>query len=226
MPNNVLVISDTHAPCMLDGALDFLRDIHRSWKCTKVIHIGDVVDWHCINYHEKDLNQINFNAEFQGAKKQVQALAKVFPNVEVLTGNHDALPLRKAQTALLPGTVIRGNNEIWETPKGWKWHPRYHKLECDKVLYMHGDHGRGGNFPAILNAVDMFQSVVQGHYHASAGVHFHANPSSRIFGMQVGCLVDWKHAQQDYGVKFNKKPLIGCGVVIEGKYPYFEPMIL
>jgi predicted phosphodiesterase len=224
--SRVLIISDTHAPCMLPEAIDFLRDTYKAWKCDKVIHIGDVVDWHCISYHEKDLSQINFSHEFQDAKKQVKQLTKVFPEVEILTGNHDSLPHRKACTAGLPGVVIRGNNEIWETPKGWKWHPRFSKIDVDNVLYLHGDHGRGGKFPAILDAQDMFQSVVEGHFHASAGVEYHANHNNLVFGMQVGCLVDHEHAQQEYGVKFNRKPILGCGVVLEGEYAYFEPMKL
>lgn len=222
---NTLIISDTHAPCMLSNAIDFLRDIYKFWKCDRVVHIGDLVDWHCISYHEKQLNQLNFNEEFNLAKRQVKELTKAFPKVDILTGNHDALPLRKATTAGLPGDVLKGNNEIWETPKGWTWHKRFHKLFLDKVCYLHGDHGKGGSFPAIANVKDLFCSVVQGHFHSSAGVQWLVNPSSRVFGMQVGCLVDWKHAQQEYGVKYNSKPIIGCGVVLQGETAIFEPMI-
>ena len=220
----VLVIPDTHAPCMHSDAIDFLRQSYRDWQCDRVVHIGDVIDWYCINYHEKDLQSLQFNSEFSVAFKQVKALEKAFPELEVLTGNHDALPHRKASTAGLPGNVIRGNNEIWETPK-WKWHTRYFKKVIDGVVYMHGDNGKGGKTPALLNAIDLFQSVVAGHHHGSAGVYYHANPSKLVFGMNVGCLIDVNHAQMSYGIKFNKKPILGCGIVIDGKYAYFEPMV-
>jgi predicted phosphodiesterase len=209
---------------MQEDAIDFLRDIRRAWRCDKVVHIGDVVDWHCISYHEKDLNDLNYNEEFNTALRQVQKLKRAFPKLTVMTGNHDSLPHRRACTAGLPGSVIKGNYQIWETPQ-WEWMPRYAKLEVDNCIYMHGDNGKGGITPALANAKDLFQSVVAGHHHSSAGVYYHANPNSLVFGMNVGCLVDWHHASMSYGVKFNKKPILGCGVVIDGKHAVFEPMI-
>jgi len=30
----------------------------------------------------------------------------------------------------------------------------------------------------------------------------------------------------DYGMKLNVKPVVGAGIVIDGKHAYFEPMLL
>ena len=43
--SRVLVIGDTHCPVMIDGYVDFLKDIKRKHKTDAVVHIGDVVDF-------------------------------------------------------------------------------------------------------------------------------------------------------------------------------------
>ena len=68
-------------------------------------------------------------------------------------------------------------------------------------------------------------SVVMGHVHSVAGVKFGAGPLERWFGMDVGCLIDRKAWQFAYGKHMPKKPILGCGVVIDGT-PYYEPMPL
>jgi hypothetical protein len=44
--------------------------------------------------------------------------------------------------------------------------------------------------------------------------------------MEVWCGVDWEHHQMEYGVKYSQKPILGCGVVIDGNTPIFEPMLI
>ena len=51
---NVLVIGDTHCPAMLDHYPDFLAEIYEAWDCEKVVHIGDLVDFHGISFHTKE----------------------------------------------------------------------------------------------------------------------------------------------------------------------------
>ena len=79
---------------------------------------------------------------------------------------------------------------------------------------------------AAMQAADSFQSTVIGHFHAAAGVMFKANDNARYFGMNVGCGVDYHTAAMQYGVKFARKPVLGCGVVIDGTTAIFEPMPL
>ena len=171
---NVLAIGDTHCPAMLEGYVDFLRDIYQRWGCDRVVHIGDVVDWHAIHYHEKEPSLPTAAEEIKQARAQVKTLRKAFPKLDVLTGNHDDLPRRQMQTARLPIDILRNPAELWETPN-WTWHPRFSALEIDGVLYAHGDKGRGGKTPALLNAQDHFQSFVQGHFHGLCFTHHFAN---------------------------------------------------
>ena len=50
----ILVIGDTHAPAMLPEYVDFLVEVRKKYKTTQTIHIGDVVDFAAISFHEKN----------------------------------------------------------------------------------------------------------------------------------------------------------------------------
>jgi predicted phosphodiesterase len=228
--SNVLVIADTHAPCMVKGYVSFLKKTYRKYKCNRVVHIGDLVDNAAISYHEKTSSLKNAETEFVAAHKQVQQLYKAFPKAHWCIGNHDALTQRQAVSAGLPPQMIREYTEIWDVP-GWEVVERFGHIVIDGVQYQHGDRGVGGITAALKNAKQEFRSVVSGHLHSQAGVWWYANqrPTNEggiIFGMNVGCGVDSNSLAMDYGRKFNSKPLVGCGVVLGGKNAHFIPMEL
>lgn len=222
----VLVIGDTHCPGMRDDYVEFLRGIHRAWKCDRVVHIGDLVDWHSISYHEKNPKMPSPSHERDEAAAQVKRLAKAFPKVDWLVGNHDELPARKCVSAMIPPSMLKDYREQWELPKTWKVHDRFSTIKIDGVLYRHGDSGAGGKYAYINQAEQEFGSVVIGHYHASAGVGFLANAGHRVFGLGVGTGVDSKLERFKYGRRYPRKPINSCGVVIDGEYPVLEPMLL
>ena len=140
-----------------------------------------------------------------------------------MIGNHDALPYRWANEVGIPFEYLRDPANLWNLPDTWTVHKRFDQLVIDDVIYQHGDRGRAS---AILNAKDEFKSVVQGHHHSKAGVDFFANRFTRVFGLQVGCGSDFKHAAMEYGIKYSSKPIYGCGIVLDGQTPIFEPMPL
>jgi len=223
--SRVLVIGDTHCPSMLEGYPEFLWDVYRSWNCDTVVHIGDLVDWHSISYHLRVAGTPDVMQEVDESRSQVQQLYRKFKSVTVLTGNHDALPSRRLADAVMATDMLRIESDYWGTP-GWKWVPRFGQHVIDNVIYQHGDRGRGGAHAAIKNAKEEFRSVVQGHLHGQMETCWYANSGMRVFGMQVGCGVDHRKLSMTYGRRFNLKPLVGCGVVIDGKYPYVECMEL
>jgi hypothetical protein len=210
---------------MLSGYPDFLLKIYEKYKCTRVVHIGDLADLHCVSYHERAPESCS-SSETDDAIEQIRLLSQIFPRVHLLLGNHDSLIQRQAVTVGLPQKVLKSFKETFELPKGWKVYPRYHKLVLDGVQYQHGDQGKGGQQAALKNALAEFCSVVQGHHHSQSGVWYHANETSIIFGMQVGCGIDRQHMQMDYGTKFSAKPIISCGVVIDSQTAYVERMPL
>lgn len=221
----VLVIGDTHCPGMLSKYPAFLSKVEKRFKCNKVVHVGDCVDNAAISFHDKHPGLSSASEEYKKAKKQVLELYKRFPKATLLIGNHDALTERQATAAGLLPEWIKDYNQMWFVPS-WKVIPRFGHIEIDGVRYEHGDAGKSGQFAAVKTSRARFQSIVSGHCHSEAGVWWTCNGNARIFGMNVGTGVDYKLLQFEYGVKFTAKPMVGCGVVIDGDLPIFIPMDL
>lgn len=225
--SRVLVIGDTHCPAMHEAYPDFLEEMYDVWSCDRVVHIGDLVDFHAISYHQKQFGLQDIEREMEAASEQVAILTRMFPKVDYLIGNHSALPTRQAADAGLPPSMLKSLAEIVGLPKTWTVHARHHDLLIDGVIYRHGDKGRSNQSnAAFVNAQMEFQSVVQGHYHAQAGVVYGANQQTRYFGLQVGCGTDPRSQYMDYSKIYTKRPLLGCGIVLDGDYAAFEPMHL
>lgn len=225
--SRVLVIGDTHCPAMLEGYPTFLEDMYTQWDCDRVVHIGDLVDFHAISFHQTQFGLESIEQEMEDAREQVGLLTDTFPDADYMIGNHSALPSRQAAEVGLPPSMLKSLAEIVNLPKGWTVHPRHHDLVIDGVIYRHGDKGRSNQQnAAFLNAQQEFTSVVQGHFHAQAGVCYGANKSTRYFGLQVGCGTDPTSPYMDYSKIYSKRPILGCGIVLDGDYAAFEPMPL
>ena len=216
----VLVIGDSHCPSMRDGYVDFLLDTYHAWECTEVVHIGDLCDHTALSFHLKNPRLKDPMLEYEKAQKQVKELTTAFPEATLLMGNHGALPYRWCTEVGIPTEFMKSPKDLWQLPSGWNVVGRFGQHVIDDVIYQHGDRGRAS---AILNAKDEFKSCVQGHHHSKAGVQFFANKHTRIFGMQVGCGVDDTTLAMQYGVKYSSKSILGCGVVLDGVTPIFEP---
>jgi hypothetical protein len=185
------------------------------------------VDFHGISFHTKEFGIPDIEREIQEAREQVQTLCELFPDVDYLTGNHSALPVRQAQEAGLPPSMVLSLAEILDLPDTWNVLPRYTDLIIDDVIYRHGDKGRSNQTnAAFLNAQNEFMSVVQGHMHSQGGVLYGANQSKRYFGMQVGCGTDPRSPYLNYSKIYSKSPMLGCGVVLDGERAIFEPLFL
>lgn len=222
----ILIIGDTHCPGMLEGYPEFLWEIYKAWSCDHVVHIGDLVDWHAINFHGRHPETPGVQDEVLEARKQIKQITKIFPKADWLVGNHDALPQRQAEFAGLPRGLLRSEQDFWELPKGWTVHPRWARIEYDGVQYNHGEMGPQGEFAAKSQSKANFQSTVIGHLHANSFIGYTVNHGHRIFGMNVGCGVDHELLQFEYGQKFKFKPVISCGVVVGGDDAYLETMKL
>lgn len=221
--STVLIIGDTHAPCMRKGYIGFMKRTADEWQPDRIVHIGDLTDQACYSYHEKDPRLKDPSKERRQALQQIRRLSEAFPEVELLMGNHDANIERQALSAGLDADVLKPFGQYWNLPDTWTVYPRYHDLYIDGVMYMHGDKFGGGIHAAGNNAKSQFCSVVQGHLHANLGVQYTANASSRIFGMCVGCGVDHRKLAMDYGKVYKRKPILGCGIVREGVEAYAIP---
>lgn len=212
---NVLVIGDLHLPFTLEGYLEHCIKVYKKYNCDTVVFIGDILDLHFTSYHETSTEGYGATQEHDLAVEMLRKWYKAFPKAYVTIGNHDALIYRKAMSAGISKRWIQNYSQVLGTP-GWEW---VTDVVIDDVLYTHGTTN------AYTKAKQNLMSTVQGHLHSQAGIQFYVGAKSRIFGLQVGCGVDMKSYAMEYGRNF-PKPVISCGVVIEGLHPYLEVMDL
>ena len=211
-------VGDLHAPFNHPMYLRFCQDIFEQWQVDTTHFIGDIVDNHAISFHETDPNGYGADREAELARKEVNLWHKTFPNSGVSIGNHDALHYRRCKREGIPECFLRTYQDVWGTPT-WDWQPSHRYENCRA---QHGT-GSSGKDAAINQAIQRRTSIVQGHTHCYAGAKFHANDDSIIFGMNVGCGIDVAAYAMAYAKDFPVRPVLGCGVVIDG-HPYFESM--
>lgn len=209
---NTLVIGDTHFPYEHPRYLDFILDVHDEIKPDRVVHIGDVVDWASVTFHQRSPEIPSAVQEYETALQRVQKWKSYFPRMTVLIGNHDARIQRKLHAAEVPERFLRSFSDIWDTPL-WCWKLRE---EIDGVLYQHGDGVGGGNYPAFNTMKKLAQSTVLGHNHSQMGIKWMANHNARFFGMDVGCGIDQSHIAFQYHHKSPMRFMLGAGAVRDG----------
>lgn len=188
-----------------------------------VVHIGDLVDNHAVSFHDHDPDGRSAKYEMKEADKRLKKWFKAFPKVKVVKGNHCSLIERKAFKHQLPARVIKDFSEIWNLPKGWEYEYDYF---INKVRFFHGM-GYSGKYAHVKAVTDNRCSCVLGHLHSNAGVEWTASEHDILFGLATGCGIDRNAYAFKYGKDFVRKPILGCGVVLEnGSKAQFVPMKL
>lgn len=216
--SRVLVIGDVHEPVSHPSYLRFTRFIRDKWRCDRVVFIGDVVDHHGISFHAKNPDCPGPRDEAAQTLRGIHKWYNAYPKAEVMIGNHDERVHRLAASVGISSNFLKPYAEAWETP-GWDW--KYETF-IDDVHILHGT-GSSGVRPAKLRAEQSCMSTVIGHVHSVGGVQYGAGPKHRLFGMDVACGVDRNAMAMAYGKNMVRKPVLGCGVLIDGE-GYFEIM--
>lgn len=220
--SRILVISDLHAPYMHRDTVRFLAAIKKKYAPTRVILSGDEADFHNISFHDSDPDLDSAAAELDKAISALKPIYKLFPKAQVLESNHGSLVLRKALAHGLSRKYFRGPREILEAPRGWSWHfDIVTKLPNGTDCYFH--HSKGVS--AKKNSQAMGMSFVQGHHHETFEISYWGNPNALLFGMTVGCLVDPKSLAMAYNKNNLKRPVLGCGIIVNS-IPHLIPMTL
>mgnify|MGYP003135867260 FL=1 len=214
----MLVIGDLHCPADLSRYRQHCLKIQDKYKTTDTVFIGDVVDAHRWGrwepHHEADSPPI----EYKKTLRRVEWWHRNFPDAIVTIGNHDERAVKQARTVGIPDNLVKGYADAWATPS-WKW---VNDVIIDKVRYFHGV-GYSGRSPHLNAAMNSMHSVVMGHIHGVAGIQWIHRPGGKYFGMAVGSGVDVNHPYMAYAEKHPTKPVLACGVVVDG-HPYLETL--
>ena len=221
-PSRVGVIGDTHLPFELDGYLDFCQETFDKWDVDTVIHIGDMFDNHSLSFHDSEPMLHNVMGEYESAFERASDWYEAFPEATLIMGNHDRIPARQLRKlGMEPSIYMRPIEELFGMPKGWSVAD---SVVIDDVLYHHGETATGVN-GFRKDAEQRMRCTVSGHNHSNAGISATATDQELVWGLAVGCGVNHEHMAFAYGRNFAKKPIVACGVVIEGE-PHVEYMNL
>ncbi len=218
--HTVGVIGDTHCPFDHPRYAEFCHDTFREHGVTQVVHIGDLVDNHAISRHQTETVADSAMYEYRLAIERLKKYFELFPELILLEGNHDTIPIRQLATLGIPQVYLKDLHELWELPATWK---TAYEMIIDDVYYFHGI-GSSGKTPAYNRALGNRMSTVQGHTHTGFGVKYHANPSNIVFGADTGCGIDADQYAFEYGRAFVNKPILGCLVVYSSCHAVSVPM--
>ena len=213
------VVGDAHLPWAHPLYLEFCIDVFTKHKVDTIVNIGDVIDHHCLSFWDSNPNGYGPEGEAEEATIELERWYRHFPYSRVCIGNHDARHYRKARKSGIPDRFIRGYSDVWDTPE-WTWEFDH---VIDDVMYSHGTLS-SGKTPAYNRAMKNRCSTVIGHCHHAGGIKYHSNRVSRIFGMDTGCGIDVGAYAFEYGTESPDRPILGCGVVVDGVVPYWYAM--
>ena len=217
--SRVGIIGDLHEPFTHPMYSRFVQDTFEAYNVNKIHFVGDIPDSHAISFWEHDPDGYSAGHEADAAYPKIQEWYELFPSATVSIGNHDERHFRVARKAGLPARYIKDYKHVWDTPR-WRWDFSH---EIDDTLYTHGTNTSGKD-AAFNLACQKRCSVVIGHIHAYAGVKWHSNHHSAIFGLNAGCGIDVRAYAFAYGRDLPVRPMLGCGIVNDGWMPIFVPM--
>jgi predicted phosphodiesterase len=216
------IIGDTHLPFELEGYLEFCSETFESYGVDTVVHIGDFIDNHSLSFHDSEPMLHNVLGEYESAVRRAQDWYHAFPECILIMGNHDRIPARQLRKlGMEPNIFLRPIEDLFGMPEGWVVADQ---VEIDNALYHHGETAGGIN-GFRKDAETRMRCTVTGHNHSNAGISATATDQELVWGMAVGCGVDHRHLAFAYGKHFAKKPIIACGVVVDGE-PVIEYMNL
>jgi len=186
------------------------------------ISVSGNCDKHALSYHDSDPNLKSAGDELSESLIVIKKLHEMFPVMDILESNHGSLIYRKAKTHGIPKQYLKSYNDVLGVDSGWKWHfDLTITLPNGSPIYFH--HGKSSDGLRLSQTMGM--SCVQGHFHEKFKIDYWANPLGLYWAMQVGCLIDDDSLAFAYNNVNLKRPIIGCGVIVDG-VPILEAMPL
>lgn len=220
--SSILVISDMHVPFQHPNTVDFLKQVKKEFNPDRIVCIGDEVDKHAMSFHDSDPDLPSVGDELELAIKELQPIYKLFPKVDLVDSNHGSMLYRKGKHHGISRKYLRDYGEVLKAPKGWKWHnDLFIKASDGQKIYFH--HGLNKN--GLRVAQQLGVNFVQGHFHNNFEINYSSSPDKLIWNMTVGCLIDDKSLAFAYNKTTLGRPIIGCGIIIDGQ-PQLLPMVL
>lgn len=218
----ILTISDQHMPYEHPDMFRFLAAIKKKYKPTLIINGGDEVDGHALSFHDSDSDLPSAGDELKKATAKIKKLEAMFPKMLLLDSNHGSLALRRLKHHGIPMKFLATSQSIYGVSSLWQWVNDLTLIlpNGQSVYFCHGMTKNG-----IKLAAQRGTCVVQFHYHTEFRIDYIGNPSSLLWSLQAGCLIDRKSMAFAYDKLNLNRPIIGTAMIIDSK-PLLIPMTL
>ncbi len=219
----ILCVSDLHFPYAHKDSLKFLRAIKKKYKPTRIVLLGDELDYHALSFHNSDPDLDSAGPELVKALGYMQTLYTIFPSADVMESNHGSMAYRKAKHHGMPRHLLKSYKEVLAAPSGWKWHRKLiltlpTKL---KVMFVHGYRKN-----SLMESQKLGMSFVQGHHHSTCEIRYWKSEEQELhFGMTVGCSIDDDSMAYEYNKLNSSRPVINHSIILNG-VPRLIPMYM
>lgn len=221
---SIVVMPDLHAPYHHKHALAFMAAVKARFKPDLVINLGDEADKHAMSFHDSDPNLKSAGDELEATKPVIAELHKLFPHMLLCDSNHGSMHYRKAKAHGMPVQYLKAYREILLpgiNSKGWQWAENWRvRTPMGEVLFKHQASGA-----ILIDASHNQCNLVVGHHHGKFTIEYGASSARLYWGAFFGCLIDKDSLAFAYGKHTMYKPILGCGVIING-IPTLIPMLL
>lgn len=216
----ILVIPDLHFPYCHPDSLDFLAAIKKKIKPTRVICLGDELDYHAYSFHNHDPDLDSAGVELLKALGYMETLFKLFPRIDFLESNHGSMAYRKAKFHGTPRHLLKSYHDVLGAPKECKWHDEL-IIKLPDGRFCLFNHALGSDILSMGHFKGM--CVVQGHYHSLFEIRSWDNGIHKLFAMSSGCLVNNKSLAMAYNKALPKAvPVIGASAIIDSEPVLFK----
>jgi len=204
-------------------SLDFLYKIKKTLQPTRIICLGDELDYHAASFHDSDPDLDSAGKELMTALGYIDTLHELFPKMQLLHSNHGSMAYRKAKANGMPRHLIKSYNDVLGVPNDdWSWHESI-VLELPNGTKCKFVHGISANILASSQSIGM--SLIQGHHHSLFELRYWTAGQGLHFAITSGCLIDDTSMAFAYNKLQVKRPIIGV-TFIENSIPMLIPMAL
>lgn len=219
----ILVIPDQHVPYHHPDMLAFLCAVRDQIDPDLVVNLGDELDHHALSFHDSDPNLDSAGAELERARPFLAEFAAEFPEQLVCHSNHGSMTFRKAKAHGIPVQYLKRYRDVLFPDgggEGWSWAYAWRiRTPLGHVLFKHQTSG------ALSDAAHNQANLCVGHSHGQYSIEYAASSAHLYWAMYSGCLIDKDSLAFAYGKHTQRKPVLGCSVILEGR-PMLIPMIL
>lgn len=222
----ILELPDLHFPFTDMKRIEEVYKFNKHYRADLVYQSGDMFDYYGLTRFLKSPKAPSLPAEIEATIPQVAQLAKWFPRLRILKGNHED---RLAKRAMESGIDMGFLKDIWERigkPKGWTTAPDEGEI-CDGTFFTHGKYST-----RKAHAIEYGMNVTIGHLHGELGIDFIKRnicsagdivKREAFFVLCVGVICDRKSLAFEYSAKELDKWTQGFGGVTNGK-PFVQSL--